>query len=56
MNINYLISILCVVFWIIALVDCIKSSNPNKIVWVIVIILLPLLGSVLYFLFGKSKS
>jgi hypothetical protein len=54
MNINYLISVLCVVLWIVALIDCLKSSNPNKIVWVIVIILLPFLGSILYFLIGRS--
>lgn len=56
MSLNYIIGILCVVLWIIALVDCIKSSNPNKVVWIIVIILLPLLGSLLYFLIGKSKG
>ncbi len=56
MNLNYLISILCVILWIVALVDCIKSSNPNKVVWIIVIILLPFLGSILYFLIGKSRA
>jgi hypothetical protein len=54
MNINYLISILCLVMWIVALVDCLKSSSPNKIVWIIVIILLPFLGSILWFVLGKS--
>ena len=56
MNINYLISILCLVMWIVALVDCLKSSSPNKLVWIIVIILLPFLGSILYFLFGRARS
>ena len=56
MSINYLIYILCVVLWIVALVDCLKSSNPNKVVWVIVIILLPFLGSILYFLIGRSSG
>jgi hypothetical protein len=37
-------------------VDCLKGDNPNKVVWVIVIILLPFLGSILYFLIGKSKG
>ena len=55
MSINYLISVLCFVFWIVALVDCIKGASPNKIAWVIVIILLPFLGSILYFLFGRSN-
>ncbi|MEO6246235.1 MAG: PLD nuclease N-terminal domain-containing protein, partial [Opitutaceae bacterium] len=56
MSLNYLIYILCVVLWIVALVDCLKGNNPNKLVWVIVIILLPFLGSILYFVMGKSKS
>ena len=55
MSLNYLIGLLCFVFWIVALVDCIKSSNPNKIMWVLVIILLPFLGTILYFLLGRGK-
>ena len=54
-NFNYLLSIVCFVLWIVALVDCIKGSNPNKVVWIIVIILLPFLGSILYFLLGKAR-
>ena len=56
MSINYLVSLLCLIFWIVALVDCIKSSNPNKLVWVVVIILVPFLGSILYFLFGRASD
>jgi len=56
MNISYLISVLCLILWIIALVDCIRSSNPNKIIWIIVIILVPFLGSILYFLLGRKKA
>jgi hypothetical protein len=55
LNLNYLLSILCFILWIVALVDCIKSNNPNKVVWIIVIILIPFLGSILYFLIGKGK-
>ncbi len=54
MALNYLIYIACVILWIVALVDCIQSSNPNKVVWIIVIILLPFLGSILYFLLGRK--
>jgi len=56
MNLNYLLSIVWFILWIVALVDCIKSSNPNKVVWIVVIILLPFLGSILYFLFGKTNA
>jgi hypothetical protein len=53
---NYLIYIACVILWIVALMDCIQSSNPNKVVWIIVIILLPFLGSILYFLLGRKPA
>jgi hypothetical protein len=56
MNLNSLIYVLCVVLWLVALVDCLKSSNSNKIVWVLVIILLPFLGSILYFLIGRASG
>lgn len=48
--------ILCLVLWIVAIVDCAKSNNPNKIVWIVVIILLPFLGSILYFLVGRRNT
>jgi hypothetical protein len=51
-----LIGILIFILWIVAIVDCAKSSNPNKVVWIIVILLIPLLGSLLYFLFGRSRA
>jgi hypothetical protein len=53
-NLNYLIYIACVILWIVALIDCLQSSNPNKVVWIVVIILLPFLGSILYFLLGRK--
>ncbi len=55
MNLNYLIGILCFIFWIVALVDCIQSNNSNKLLWVVIIILLPFLGTILYFLLGRGK-
>jgi hypothetical protein len=56
MSIAEIFSVLCIILWIVALIDCIKGNNPNKIVWIIVIILLPFLGSILYFVVGKSKG
>lgn len=50
-----ILSLLCVVLWIWALVSCIQSDNPNKLVWILVIIFLPLLGSILYFVIGNNK-
>ena len=56
MNLNYLLSLVWFVLWIVALVDCLRGSSPNKVAWVVVILLLPILGSILYFLFGRSTS
>ncbi len=56
MNLNYVLSVLCLILWVVALVDCLRGNSPNKLVWVIVIILLPFLGSILYFAIGKSRG
>lgn len=45
------------VFWIWMLVDCLERKRfEDKLVWVIVMILLPLLGSVLYYFIVKRKD
>jgi hypothetical protein len=43
---------------IYAIVDCVKHNrDTGKIVlWVVLILLLPLLGMILYFLVGRSTS
>ncbi|MEX2457784.1 MAG: PLD nuclease N-terminal domain-containing protein [Actinomycetota bacterium] len=56
---RYLIPLLGVALFIFALVDCIKVpddsmyQNGNKLIWVIVIVFVPLLGSIAYLLIGK---
>ena len=54
-NLHYVLSVLWFILWLAALVDCLKGNSPNKLVWVVVIILLPFLGSILYFAIGKSR-
>ena len=47
------------IFWIIALIDILKSDfrdTNGKIIWALVVIFLPVLGSILYFLIGKSQK
>jgi Phospholipase_D-nuclease N-terminal len=56
MNLNYLLSVIWFILWIVSLVDCIKSNNPNKLVWIVVIILLPFLGSILYLVLGRTRT
>jgi len=52
-----LIGIVVLVLDIVALVDVIKSSveTGKKVLWVILILVLPIIGMVLYFLIGKKK-
>jgi hypothetical protein len=55
--IGFMVSAVCLVLWILALVDCIKSTSlgsTEKIVWVLVIIFVPCLGPILYFFVGRK--
>ncbi|MDB6020130.1 MAG: hypothetical protein JWR19_4619 [Pedosphaera sp.] len=50
--------IVCFIFWIMMLVDCIKNdrlSSNEKIIWVLVILFLHALGALIYFLVGRNK-
>jgi hypothetical protein len=53
-----LIGLLVFALDIYAIVDCVKSnSDTGKIVlWVVLILFLPPIGMILYFLIGRSKS
>lgn len=51
-----ILSLVCFILWLMALIDCLKSNNPDKIVWVIVIILLPFLGAILYYAVGRKRA
>lgn len=52
-----LIALAVLILDIVAIVDIVKSSKDtgNKILWLLLVILLPLIGMVLYFLIGKKK-
>lgn len=51
-----IISVVLLVIWIVALVDILKSSmdTGKKILWVVLITVLPLIGVILYFLIGRK--
>ena len=52
-----LLGIIVLVLDILAIVDCVKSNKTNgqKALWIVVILILPLLGVILYYLIGKKK-
>jgi hypothetical protein len=51
-----LLGLLILVLDIIAIVDVLKSSldTGKKALWIILVIILPVIGMVLYFLIGKK--
>ena len=52
-----LLGLIVLVVDIIAIVDCLKSSmdTGKKTLWIILILILPVVGLILYFLVGKKK-
>lgn len=45
--------------WIFALIDVVRSDfrgNNDKIIWLLLVILLPFLGTILYFVIGQSQK
>lgn len=52
-----LIGLLHLILWIIAVVDIVKNGKPlsMKIVWILVVLVLPLFDLILNFLFGRGK-
>lgn len=54
---NGLIGLVVLILDIVALVDVFKSSMStlNKVIWALVILLFPVVGMILYFLFGKKS-
>ena len=50
--------LLTLIPFIIAVVDILRNEfeGNNKIIWVLVILFLPLIGSILYFAIGSSQK
>ncbi|MBI5747871.1 MAG: PLDc N-terminal domain-containing protein [Nitrospinae bacterium] len=46
------------IFWFWALVDILKSefTGSNKIIWLLIVIFIPFLGFILYFLIGRKQK
>ncbi len=52
------ILLLPLLLWIFALVDMLKNefTGSNKIVWLLVVILVPVIGAIFYFLMGRQQK
>jgi len=55
---NTLLGLAVLVLDIIAIVDCLKSDVPTgkKFLWILLVLILPVIGMILYFLLGKKKT
>ena len=51
-------SVLPLLFTIVGIVDCISSGKPSNtiLLWIVIIILAPLLGPLLWFAWGKRNT
>ena len=58
MSVVGIIVLLPLIFALVALVSCLKSNfqdSTNKLIWVLVILFLPLIGSILYFVMSPKQ-
>ena len=55
---NGLIGLIILILDVVAVLDVVKSSatGGKKALWIILILILPVLGMILYFLVGKKKT
>jgi hypothetical protein len=56
--IHAIIGLISLVFWIWMLIDAIQNPSlvgNQRIVWVLVIILVPCIGALIYYFVGRSK-
>jgi len=51
-----LLGIIILILDIVAIIDCVKGQKPtgHKVLWIILILVLPILGLVLYYLVGRK--
>jgi len=52
-----LIGLVIFVLDVIALIDILKGSGPvtKQLLWILLVLLFPVIGMLIYFLFGKNK-
>lgn len=57
LSVLFLVLIAPCIFWLWALVDCLRSEfeNNNKLIWILLIVLVPFLGAILYLTIGRGQ-
>ena len=56
--IQLIIGILVVALWVFGLMDILKHefTGANKIIWLVLVIFIPILGTALYFTIGRKQK
>jgi len=52
----FVAGILFFVFWLQMLIHAVKSSNPSKVGWILLIVLIQVLGAIIYYFVVKRKE
>lgn len=55
----YKLGIIGTIIYVFTLVDVLRSrfhTGTDKLIWVLIVIFLPLLGTVLWFMIGRGKA
>lgn len=53
-----LFGLLCLILWVWAIIDIINSrfrEDSTKIIWILLVIFLPFLGTLLYYVVGRQQ-
>jgi hypothetical protein len=53
-----LVAVLCLVLWVMAIVDILNSrfrEDSNRILWILLVIFLPFIGTILYYAIGRQQ-
>lgn len=53
-----ILALACLVAWIWALIDILKNEfiGPNKLIWLLLVIFLPLIGVICYYFIGTKQK
>jgi hypothetical protein len=53
-----LVALLCLAVWIMAIVDILNNrfrEDSNRILWLLLVIFVPFLGTILYYAIGRQQ-
>jgi hypothetical protein len=52
----FVVGIAFFIFWVKMIIHAAKSDNPNKLVWILIIVLTGLIGAIIYYFVVKRNE